>query len=366
MKTKKNKKYIPINKGHFQLDTQERSDAFHDKLGAGWEDEYKEYRSDWNNLPKIQQVRDYPLHVDLELSSRCNLTCSMCYTITDDFISTIQKGFMEFDLFKKVIDEIVGKVHAVRLSLRGEPTMNKIFRDAIKYAKDKGIGEVSTLTNGSALKGKFMRDVVDNGLDWLTISIDGMGDNYNKIRKPLTFDKMLNQLKELQEYKREKGVNKPVVKVQGIWPAIRPYPTKYYETLAPVTDLVAYNPLIDYLFNDKDIIYEDNFSCPQPYQRLTIYSDGTAAMCANAGYGDDKEGYEKVGDANKESVHDIWHGVIMQKVRDTLSKKDGFKNIKTCLSCYYPRKTKPNEKAKVGDREIFIENYINRKQEVGL
>ena len=56
MKTKKNKKYIPINKGHFQLDTQERSDAFHDKLGAGWEDEYKKYRSDWNNFTFLLSI----------------------------------------------------------------------------------------------------------------------------------------------------------------------------------------------------------------------------------------------------------------------------------------------------------------------
>ena len=129
--------------------------------------------------------------------------------------------------------------------------------------------------------------------------------------------------------------------------------------------MVAYNPLIDYLFNDKEIVYEENFSCPQPYQRLTIYSDGRAAMCAKTGYGEDKEGYEIVGDANSQSVYDIWHGDKMQKVRDTLSKEDGFKNIKTCLNCYYPRKAIPNEKAKVGDREITIENYVNRKQQVG-
>ena len=51
----------------------------------------------------------------------------MCYTITDEFVSRIEKGFMEFDLFKKVIDEIAEKVYSIRLSLRGEPTMNKIL-----------------------------------------------------------------------------------------------------------------------------------------------------------------------------------------------------------------------------------------------
>ena len=180
-----------------------------------------QYRKD--RFTKKLTIREYPLLVDLELSSRCNLKCPMCYTITDDFVSKIQKGFMDFDLFKKVVDEIAGKVYALRLSLRGESTLHKNFREAIKYAKQKGIKEVSTLTNGSAIKGQFMRDVVDNGLDWITISIDGMGDNYNKIRKPMTYEKILKRLKELQDYKREKGTKKPVVKVQGIWPAIRPY-----------------------------------------------------------------------------------------------------------------------------------------------
>ena len=43
---------------------------------------------------------------------------------------------MEFELFKKVIDEIAFKVPAIRLSLRGESTLNKYFTECIKYAKE--------------------------------------------------------------------------------------------------------------------------------------------------------------------------------------------------------------------------------------
>ena len=75
-----------------------------------------------------------------------------------------------------------------------------------------------------------MRDVVDNGLDWITISIDGMGDNYNKIRKPMTYEKILKRLKELQDYKREKGTKKAVVKVTGYLAAIKPYPNEFQLT----------------------------------------------------------------------------------------------------------------------------------------
>ena len=37
-------RYIPINKGHFELDTLERAQVFHEKLAQGWEREYEEYR----------------------------------------------------------------------------------------------------------------------------------------------------------------------------------------------------------------------------------------------------------------------------------------------------------------------------------
>ena len=45
--------------------------------------------------------------------------------------------------------------------------------------------------------------------------------------------------------------------------------------------------------------------------------------------------------------------------------KDGFKCLHPCKVCYYPRTTEDSEKAKVGNREITIENYTNRSQIIG-
>jgi uncharacterized radical SAM superfamily Fe-S cluster-containing enzyme len=229
-------KYIPINKGHFELDTIERTKEFSNKLATGWEDEYKDYRSKWESLPKNRELAEYPLLVDLELASACNLKCPMCYTITDEFKQKVTRGFMDFDLFKKIVDEIAGKVFSLRLSLRGEATLHKNFIECIKYAKEKGIKEVSTLTHGGNLDLEFFKQCVDARIDWLTISVDGVDEEYNKIRKPLTFNDTLKRLQDIKKYKDENNLIKPVIKIQGIWPAIRPNPTKYYETLSPLVD----------------------------------------------------------------------------------------------------------------------------------
>jgi len=352
--------YIPINKGHFDLDTPERAASFSEKLSYGWENDYKEYRRLWVDLAKKRELRDYPVLIDLELSSKCNLHCPMCYTITEEFLSKVDKKYMEIDLFKKIIDEVAGKVFAIRLSLRGESTLNRHFIDAVKYAKDKGIQEVSTLTHGKKFTGDFLRKAVDAGLDWITISIDGTGDTYNQIRHPLKWEDTLGRLQEIKALKDELGSVKPVIKVQGIWPAIRENPTEYYEALEPYTDLLAYNPLIDYLRNDTEIVYEENFCCPQLYQRLVVGSDGKVMMCSN-----DEDAQHPVGNAYDQTIHEIWHGEAMNEAREIHSRRDGFKEIGICRQCYYPRKAVPDETAKVGERTIMIENYVNRAQQVG-
>lgn len=351
---------IPINKGNYSMETPEREALFERYRGEGWEDEYREYRANWTKYAREQYVSEYPLLVDLELSSICNLNCPMCYTITAAFREKVNATLMDFGLFTAVIDEIYGKVPAVRLSLRGEPTLHKQFVECIRYAKSKGIREVSFLTNGSRLSAEYFEQIMDAGADWITVSLDGLGDTYESIRKPLRFDGMLENLKEMKSIKERHGTHKPVIKVQSVWPAIRDDPQLFYETLAPYVDLIAFNPLIDYLANDREILYEDNFSCAQLYQRCVIGADGVAMMCAN-----DEGNAAPIGNANTESIYEIWHGKKLQHVRAIHRREDGFLEIPVCRKCYLPRSTEDDEVAVVQGREFIVKNYVDRSQVVG-
>lgn len=351
---------VQLNKGHFSMDTDERIEEFGKKLSQGWAEEYMEYRRLWADLPENRSVREYPLLVDLELSSVCNLKCPMCYTITDEFKKKVTKGFMDFYLFRRIIDEIAGKVFAVRLSLRGEATLHENFVECVKYAKKAGVREVSTLTNGSKLRGDYLEQVIDSGIDWITISVDGTGETYENIRRPIKYSSIVENVSRIHALKQQRHSGRPVIKVQGIWPAVRNDPEKYYNTFAPITDLVAFNPLIDYLRKDEEIVYEEGFFCPQLYQRVVVGSDGKAMMCSN-----DEDGQVIIGDVYEQSIHDIWHGGPLNGVREMHAKLNGFKKLDVCRHCYYPRKTEVDETVVVNGRTIMIENYINRAQEIG-
>lgn len=353
-------KVIPINKGNYSMDTPEREELFERYRAEGWEEEYREYRKNWVAFAKNKTISEYPLLVDAELASICNLKCPMCYTITDEFKEKVNVKLMDFKLFKKIINEITGKVPALRLSLRGEPTLHPKFVECIKYAKDNGIKEVSFLTNGSKLTSDFFGKVMEAGADWITISVDGMDDVYEGIRRPLKFRETLQKIIAIKETKRSHQSNKPVIKIQSVWPAIRENPEQYYNTFAPLADLIAFNPLIDYLGKDSEIVYDEDFSCPQHYQRLVIGADGLVMMCSN-----DEENLVAVGDANTESVHDLWHGERLGSIRELHKRKGGFRKLVPCRKCYLPRLTEDTEKAVVNGREFIVKNYVNRRQEIG-
>lgn len=351
---------VPINKGNYSMDSPQREALFEQYRGEGWETGYRTYREHWSEYAQRQHVSDYPLLVDLELASVCNLKCPMCYTITPEFRKQVNTKLMDFELFKKIIDEIGGKVPAIRLSLRGEATLHKQFVECIAYAKDHHIKEVSTLTHGGKLDPEFFDRIVKAGIDWITISIDGIGTTYEKIRKPIKFAEILQKLKDIKAYKEARGLHKPVIKVQGIWPAIQENPQAYYDTLKPYTDLIAFNPLIDYLGKDEDIVYLDDFTCPQQYQRLVIGADGLVMKCSN-----DEENREVIGDVNRETVHQVWHGEKMGQVREMHKQKQGFLNSPVCRRCYLPRETEVGETVTIEDRQFIVLNYVNRSQIVG-
>lgn len=343
-------------KGQALLDTPERQKAFMDKNALGWNSGYRQYLQDWQELPRTRTVRNYPPQVDLELSSVCNLKCPMCFTLNEAFRSGVQPALMEFSLFAKIIDEIAGNVHKIHLSLRGEPTLNRDFIKCVAYAKRKGIGEVSTVTNGSRLDMDFFIAAAQAGMDRFSVSIDGLEAEYNRIRAPLAFSDILRNIKQIHAYKTRHGMVKPVIKVQAVWPSIRANPTEFYCTLAPYVDLVSFNPLADWRHTDSDIEYEDNFSCSTLYQRLVVGADGRIIMCINDEYGD-----VLLGDARTQTIHEVWHSSQMAGIRQ-LHAEGRWRELEPCQRCLLPRKTETSERAVVDGREIAIENYTKRPQ----
>ena len=347
-----NSSFIPINKGQFSLETKERIECFERNRGFGVEEAYIENRKLWTEYAKKQYVSHYPLHVDIELASVCDLKCPMCYTISPEFKKKVNAKLMEYELFTKLVDECAaGGVYSIRLSFRGESFLHKRIVDCVRYAKQKGIKEVSTLTNGLRLDEKMFEQMMDVGIDWITISFDGLGETYEQIRRPAKYERALEKITNYAKIKLNAVRVKPVIKIQSILPAIEHDPEKFYEVFAPITDMVSANPLIDFTRSKCEMPKVDNFICPQIYQRLAVGADGLCMMCGN-----DDEGKTIVGDANQQGLNEIWHGPEMSRVREIHKRYAGPKELSACAECYLPLKTYEAE-VSVGVRKVLAEKY---------
>ena len=351
---------MQINKGQTRLTPRWQGLRFHLRRGKGHLGKYFKNRFQWHLYPRLKLLTPFPMHVDLELSSACDMRCPMCYTTTEEFKRKVEHTIMKEELFKRLVDECSRHgTYSIRLSLRGEPFVHPRFVALARYAKEKGIPEVSSLTNGLKLNPEMFEELVEIGMDWLTISFDGWGETYNRIRKPATFEEAYEKVRIYHEIKKRKGSVKPVIKIQSVWPAIAENPKKFYDLFNGIADLVATNPLIDYLHKDRQIAYIENFTCPVLWQRLAVGADGQVMFCSNDEYNE-----EVVGDANHETLYDIWRGDKLEAARRIHLQHLGVEKLAPCRKCYYPRKTVTDQRP-LGRRMIAIENYSGRVQEIG-
>ncbi len=351
---------MQINKSDLGASGFWRHAQFHWNRGKGHRVRYFWNRVRWHLYPRLRLAGSYPDHVDLELSSSCNMKCPMCYTVTEAFRKTVPHTNLDYSLFCRIVDELADHhVYSIRLSWRGEPTLNHRFMDCIRYAKQRGIKEVDSLTNALRLTPEMFEEMVNLQMDWLTISFDGVGQTYEKIRAPAQFPAMVDKIRKFAEIKKRNKSVKPVVRIQGIWPAIQENPEDYWSTFEAIADEISVNTLLDYLHQDTEIQYVKNFVCPVPFQRLVIGSDGRAFMCIN-----DELGRQPIGDARIQSLYEIWNGKPMREIRQVHGRSKGVETFEPCQVCYLPRATVKVPR-KIGSRTIVLDDLVGRPQEVG-
>lgn len=352
------------NIDQIHLSSKLESLRFHYLRGKGNLFRYLLNRFRWHYFPRFNLLTDFPEHVDLELSSACNLRCPMCYTITEIFKKKVKRTNLNVELAKRVIDECAkNNAYSLRLSWRGELTLNKDWINILRYAKLKGIKEVSTLTNALLLTPEKFEQMLDAGLDWLTISVDGVGETYDKIRAPAKFEDLIEKLKIFKEIKKKKNSAKPVIKVQTIWPAIEDNPNLYFETFQPLVDQVSCNQLLDYLHEDDEeaIVRADKFDCFVLYQRMTVGADGKILLC----YNDELDEHVLGNINNGDSLKSIWNGKKMNEVRDYHKKHIGIENVKACKKCFLPREHESYKVISLKGREVNVNKVTNRDQNFG-
>lgn len=287
--------------------------------------EYKEYRRCWVDNPAQFIVQDFPLHLDIEITNRCNLQCTFCDKLP--LLSKEQMGDMEMWLYKKILDEAErGSLWGVKLSYRGEPLLHPQVAEMVAYAKSKGVLDVYLNSNGMLLSEKMSMRLMDAGLDRISVSMDGIDPvAFERERRGAKYDRILRNIENIMELKSKHGYSYPKVRVQSVrFPNLDV--VGYTNFWASRCDEVA---MIDYkdVNNRNKEIFKNDWACPQLWQRMTIEWDGTIMPCNN----DDFRRLSP-GNVKDKSIDFCWHATIVQEAREI--HRQGFSHLViACKGC---------------------------------
>jgi hypothetical protein len=153
-----------------------------------------------------------PRRMFIECTAACNISCyQACCAPETGITRTRQAGMLDFDLFKRVMDEVGPTLGRVDFFCYGEAFLHKRAVEMCEYIKGNFPHiYLYTSTNGLALTEQQARRLVHSGIDEVTFSIDGATqESYEQYRQRGKLAVALDNLRAMADEKRRTGRDLP-------------------------------------------------------------------------------------------------------------------------------------------------------------
>jgi len=149
-----------------------------------------------------------PLHIDLGITTGCNIRCSYCYGVLQANVAASKRFNMPREALWRLLKDAkdIG-VRSIAFIGEGENTLNVALYDALNYAKAIDL-DVSLATNGVRIQKERVEDMLSS-LVWVRFNISAATpDSYRRIHgvKGEVFHKVLGNIKYCVDTKKECGL----------------------------------------------------------------------------------------------------------------------------------------------------------------
>jgi len=155
-----------------------------------------------------------PTRLYVECTAACNLSCfQACCAPETGITKTRQAGMLDFDLFRRVLDEAGPTLGRIDFFNYGEAFLHKRAVEMCEYVKTHHPHiYLYTSTNGLAFSEEAVRRLIRSGIDEVTFSIDGARpESYVKYRQRGDFKKVLKHLSAAIDEKRKHHLDVPMI-----------------------------------------------------------------------------------------------------------------------------------------------------------
>lgn len=292
-----------------------------------------------------------PIQLFIEITNHCMLKCIMCSRER----AKRGVGFMDFRLYKKVIDEISQwpKSPTVMLVFAGEPLAHSEFIKFARYAADKNV-MVNTVSNGYILTPQLSEEILNSGLERITFSLDATTKEiYDQIRIGSNWDRVIGNVNYLLNLRKKKNLKKPYIQVSFVIQDKNKHQVKKFinEWIDKVDTVYFQREFTErpditgqYLVTrgEFNLDAEERKPCYYLWNSMAVYWNGDVTTCAA-----DVFGKNIMGNVNKDSLTNIWKNDNYQRLRKFhINKQYGNEKYQYfCKNCDYWRGYRLNQKS---------------------
>ncbi len=286
----------------------------------------------WSYRRQKTRLAYPPLRLWVEPTSVCNLRCIMC---PNKELTRAAKGFMDLDLYKKIIDEASQFILDLHLYHRGESLLHPQLIEMVKLARKAGL-YTKLHTNATVLDDSVARGLIESGLDQLTFSFDGFdAATYERIRVNGRFEKTIGNIIRFLQIKKEMATKKPLAILELIaFPETHPEKDSQAKKsfLARFRglplDRVEIRELHNWAGETGKVPLSQHYSlCPFLWLSLIVLWDGTVLPCTQ-----DFFGFYPLGNIKENSLLELWNSEAQIKLREKISRAD-LDSLETCARC---------------------------------
>jgi len=280
--------------------------------------------------------KPFPSYINIEITNTCNLACDMCPNsqIADD-----KKGFMNIQLFRKIIKEIDSFGSSNLLFVKqGEPFLHPQVHDFLSFLRQtKNRQNILWVSNGTTLTKKHIDALIEYQIDELNLSIDSLQpETYFGIRG-VKLEKALKGIELLQETKIKKKSELPRISVNMVIRKDNVHEIKsaraFFNKHNIQHTVQKYNQ--DYTGLDvgtarwtlRNDHMPERYPCAHVFVNVVINYDGSVSLCCA-----DWANVYKIGDLHKKSIHEIWNSDEYKFIRECYLNGH-YDKISICANC---------------------------------
>jgi radical SAM protein with 4Fe4S-binding SPASM domain len=278
---------------------------------------------------------DTPYSVQIDPSSLCNFRCRFCPTGHPELLEKVGRGrgqLMTWALYERLIEGIAAFPRPLKtLSLHkdGEPLLNPRLADMVALARARGVArKIVLLTNASLLTRERSGALIEAGLDVVRVSVEHVSaEGYR--RHTQVFDdyaRIVGNVRALREERDRRGA-RLFIAAKLIDLDLSPQELEVFSRdFAPLCDEIgrttaqgwSHSDLFDFTLGTRPAVSLDGrtalrperVACAFPFYTLAVNADGEVSPCM-----DDWTHKAVVGDANSETLPEIWNGRRLREFR---------------------------------------------------